>query len=205
MYVVHAFATPNSVKVPIALEELGLAYELRPVNVRQGAQKTPEHLARNPNGKVPVLEGADGFTLTESAAILVHLAETHGGLMSADAVGRARVFEQLFLHASGVSPAFGNAGWFIKFAPEPQPIAVERFSAEARRLVGLLDATLAARPFMAGDAFTIADIAHFGWFWRRAFAGVDLDDAPNLARWYAAVESRPAVVRALARMDALAA
>jgi len=204
-YIVHAFATPNSVKVPIALEELGLGYELVSVNVRQGAQKSDAHLALNPNGKVPVLRVGEDLVLTESAAILVYLAEKHGALLPPSGAARARVFEQLFFHASGISPAFGNAGFFDKFAKEPQPIAQDRFSGEADRLTELLDVRLGQCEFTAGDTFSIADIAHFGWFWRRAFAGVDIDNRPNVARWYATVEARPAVARAVARVSDLAA
>ncbi|EHP41375.1 putative glutathionine S-transferase [Cupriavidus basilensis OR16] len=115
MYRVYAFATPNSVKVPIALEELGIDYTLHAVNVRKGEQKSDGFLALNANGKVPVLTTEDrDFALTESAAILVYLAEKHGKLLSRDPVRRARTFEQLFVHASGLSPAFGQAGYFLK-------------------------------------------------------------------------------------------
>ncbi|GAA0744812.1 glutathione S-transferase family protein [Sphingomonas sp. ABOLD] len=199
---VYAFATPNSIKVPIALEELGLDYELHAVNIRKGEQKLPDFIALNPNAKVPVLVDND-LVLTESAAILVYLAEKAGKLLPASGEARARVFEQLFFHASGLSPAFGQAGFFQRLAAEPQPLAIERFSGEAKRTVAVLDAVLATRRFAAGDAFTIADIAHFGWLWRREFAGVGLEAAPNVARWYAEVEQRPAVRRAIARVEAL--
>lgn len=199
---VYAFATPNSVKVPIALEELGLEYSLHPINVRKGEQKAPAFIKLNPNAKVPVLVDGD-LVLTESAAILVYLAEKTGQLLPADGQGRVRVFEQLFFHASALSPAFGQSGFFQRFAAEPQPIAIERFSSEAKRTVTMLDALLATRHFVAGDALTIADIAHFGWLWRREFAGVALDDAPHVARWYAELETRPAVQRAIDRVNAL--
>jgi GST-like protein len=199
---VYAFATPNSIKVPIALEELGLDYALHAVNIRKGEQKLPDFIALNPNAKVPVLVD-DGLVLTESAAILVYLAEKTGKLLPATGEARARVFEQLFFHASGLSPAFGQSGFFQRLAAEPQPLAIERFSGEAQRTVAVLDAVLATRRFVAGDAFTIADIAHFGWLWRREFAGVGLEAAPNVARWYAEVEQRPAVRRAIARVEAL--
>ena len=205
---VYAFSTPNSVKVPIALEELGLDYTLHAVNIRAGEQKTPEFTALNPNAKAPVLvdpEAPGGpLTLTESAAILVHLAEKTGKLLPASGPGRARVFEQLFFHASSLSPAFGNAGYFRKSAPEPVPLAIERFGNEALRIVGLLDGILARQPFVAGDALTIADIAHFGWMWRRQFAEVSLETAPNVQRWYDMLEARPAFQRAIARVTALA-
>ncbi|AYD03947.1 glutathione S-transferase family protein [Neorhizobium sp. NCHU2750] len=206
MIEVHAFATPNSVKVPIALEEMGLAYELKPINVRKGEQKAEAFLTLNPNGKVPVLVNdlaGEPLVLTESAAILVHLAEETGKLLPSDAIGRARVFEQLFFHASALSPAFGNAGFFRRSSPEPQPIAEARFVTEAERILGLLDNKLAGQAFVAGNEFTIADIAHFGWLWRRQFPGLSLDDRPNLSRWYEVIASRPAVQRAIARVEAL--
>ncbi len=207
MFEVYAFATPNSIKVPIALEELGLPYHLHGVNVRRGEQKAPDFIALNANAKVPVLvdpAAAGGrLVLTESAAILVYLAETSGQLLPPAGEGRARVFEQLFFHASGLGPAFGQAGFFQRQASEPQPLAIARFSAEARRTLAVLDGVLAERCFVAGDAFTVADIAHFGWLWRRDFAGVGLDDMPYVARWYEAVSARPAVQRAVERVNAL--
>ena len=199
---VYAFATPNSIKVPIALEELGLEYALHGINVRKGEQKAPDFLALNPNAKVPVLVDGD-LALTESAAILVYLAEKTGKLLPTSGETRARVFEQLFFHASGLGPAFGQVGFFQRQAAEPQPLAIERFSTEAKRTLGGLDGMLAKHRFVAGDTFTIADIAHFGWLWRREFAGVGFDDAPNAARWYAEVEARPAVQRAIARVNTL--
>jgi glutathione S-transferase len=208
MYELYAFATPNSIKPVIAIEELGLPYRLHSVNIRQGAQKSPGFLALNANGKVPVLVDPDAeggpLALSESAAILVYLAEKTGRLLPAAGAARARTMEQLFFHASGLSPAFGNAGYFGKLAPEPIPHAIERFNGEARRLLGILDQRLAETQYAAGDAYTIADIAHFGWLWRRAFVGIDLDATPNLARWVAEIEARPAVQRAIAATNALA-
>jgi GSH-dependent disulfide-bond oxidoreductase len=202
MIEVYAFATPNSVKVLIALEELGLDYELKAVNVRKGEQKDAAFLSLNANGKVPVLVD-DGFVLTESAAILIHLAENTGKLLPENANDRARVFEQLFFHASALSPAFGNAGFFKRSSPEPQPIAEARFSTEAERILGLLDGKLADQAFIAGDAFTIADIAHFGWLWRRQFPGLTLDERPNLSRWYETVTARPAIQSTITRIETL--
>ncbi|KAA0596090.1 GST-like protein [Azospirillum lipoferum] len=202
MIELYAFATPNSVKVPIALEEMGLSYDLKPINIRQGEQKAADFLALNPNGKVPVLvDGA--LVLTESAAILVHLAEKTGRLLPRDGMDRARVFEQLFFHASALSPAFGNAGFFKRLAAEPQPLAEARFTAEANRVLDRIDALLGERRFVAGDDFTIADIAHFGWLWRREFPGMTLDGRPNLVRWFDTVAARPAVRRAIARVEAV--
>lgn len=203
----YAFATPNSIKVPIALEELGVRYTYHPVNIRQGEQKTADFLALNPNGKVPVIvdsEGPDGtpITITESAAILLYLARKFGGLLPADETATVRMHEWLFFHAASVGPAFGQAGYFQKLAAEKLPAAIARFHDEARRTLKVLDGRLQQAPYFAGDDYTIADIAHFGWIWRRAFAEVDLDETPQVARWYAKVEARPAVQRAIARLTA---
>lgn len=206
MYQVYAFSTPNSVKVPIALEELGQPYELHAVNVRKGEQKHADFVALNQNAKVPVLRDRErGFSLSESAAILVYLAERHGELLAQEPLTRARTFEQLFAHASGLSPAFGQAGYFLRFAPAgSSEHAQDRFAQEARRQLGLLDAVLSARTFVAGEDFSIADIAHFGWIWRRTFPDLTLEDVPNVQRWYDAVSNRPAVGRAIARVESLA-
>jgi GST-like protein len=207
MYQLYAFATPNSIKPLIALEELDQPYTLHAVNVRQGEQRLPGYLALNPNGRVPLLvapqAGADDLVLGESAAILVYLAEQHGALLPAGGVARARVFEQLFFHASGLGPAFGQSGYFQKNAAEVMPLAIQRFDGEARRTLGLLNKLLATRAFVAGDAYSIADIAHFGWIWRRAFAGIDFSEAPHVERWHEAMLLRPAVRRAIARAEAL--
>lgn len=198
----YAFATPNSIKPVIALEELGIDYTLHGVNVRKGEQQAADFRALNPNGKVPVLVDGD-LVLSESAAILVHLAEATGRLLPAAGEGRARVFEQLFFHASALSPALGNAGFFLRSAAEPQPIAQQRFSTEVNRLLGLLDTRLASAPYVAGEALTIADIAHWGWLWRAEFAGVDMAVTPHLARWFDTIAARPAVQRAVARVNSL--
>ena len=203
MYEIYAFATPNSIKVPIALEELGLAYTLHAINVRAGEQKAPAFLALNPNGKVPVLvDPAASLILTESAAILVYLAETAGRLLPSGGAARARVFEQVFFHASALSPNLGNAGW-ARGADPAQEGALARFSGEANRLLDLLDRQLANHAFVAGPDLSIADIAHWGWLWRRSFAGVSFDNRPNLARWFDTLAARPAFQRAEQRVNAL--
>ncbi|WAH61180.1 glutathione S-transferase family protein [Pseudomonas silvicola] len=208
MLIVHAFATPNSVKVPIALEELGLDYRLLPVNIRKGEQKYEAFIALNANAKVPVLidplgDNGQPMVLTESAAILVYLAERYGRLLPSEGVTRARAFEQLFFHASGLSPAFGQSGYFQKLANEPNPAAIARFHGEAKRTLAVLDGVLADTTYVAGDEFSIADIAHFGWLWRKEFAGVDFADSPNVERWFNAVSQRPAVLRGIERTNAL--
>jgi GST-like protein len=203
MLTVYAYSTPNSVKIPIALEELGLPYDLRAVNIRHGEQKSPAHLALNANGKVPVLVDGE-FVLTESGAILVHLAERAGRLLPTEPVARARTFEWLFVQLSGTGPAFGQAGYWQNLAPERDEAAIARYRVEADRLANMIDAHLATSEWFAGDDYSIADIAHFGWFWRRDFAGVSFDTRPHLARWYTAMAARPAVQRGIAATLALA-
>lgn len=204
MYELYAFATPNSIKPAILLEELAQPWHLRAVNIRQGEQQEADFLQLNPNGKVPVLVDSDnGAVLSESAAILVYLAEKHGSLLPANGLTRARVFEQLFFHASGLSPAYGQAGFFTRLTSEPQPLAQQRFSTEANRVTSLLERQLEKTAWLAGHEYTIADIAHFGWMWRREFAGVSFETLPNLSRWYAAVSARPAVMCAITKLNAL--
>lgn len=208
MYTLYAFATPNSIKPVIALEELHLDYELQAINVRKGEQKSSRFVELNPNAKVPVLAVCDGggkqISLSESAAILVYLADRHGRLLPAAGESRARVFEQLFFHASGISPAFGQSGYFQKLALEALPAAIQRFHGEAQRTMAVLDRVLANYTYAAGEEYSIADIAHFGWIWRRAFAGIDFSTSPNVERWFEAVLQRPAVQRAIAKLEALA-
>ena len=207
MLKLYAFATPNNLKPVIMLEELGLEYELQSVNIRQGEQKADAFLKLNPNAKVPVLVDPEGrrseFVLTESAAILVYLAEKYGKFMPATVEEKAHVFEQLFFHASGISPAFGNSGFFQKLAPEKVPMAIDRFHGEANRLTGLLDAILDNKEYVAGNEYTIADMAHFGWMWRSTFAGIDLADYPHVKRWHDQIAIRPAVKVAISKLEAL--
>ena len=188
------------------LEEVGAAYRLIKVNIRAGEQKTPEFLALNPNGKVPVIVDPQGphgapVTITESAAILIYLGEKFGKLIPADAVRRIRMFEWMFFHASGLGPAFGQSGYFQNLAPTPAPLAIERFSTEARRTLAVLDHRLGEAEYLA-DEYSLADIVNFGWIWRREFAGVDFSETPNVARWFASLERRPAVSGAIAKLSA---
>lgn len=207
MIEVYAFATPNSVKAPIALEEIGAPYRLVSVNVRKGEQSGAEFLALNPNGKVPVLVDEDGpggrVVVTESGAILMYLAEKYGRLIPVDPIARIRCLEWLFFQVAGLGPMFGQSGYFLRSAPEKPAFAVERYNREAKRHVRVLDQHLARHEWAAGADYSIADIALFGWIWRRAFAGVDFEGAPHVERWFAAMEARPAVARAVAAVNAL--
>ena len=208
MIEVHAYATPNSLKVPIALEEMGLDYQLVAVNLRQGAQKEASFKSLNPNGKVPVLidrsgAGGAGIVLSESAAILVYLAEKTGQLLPTDPVARGKVFEQLFFHASGVSPAYLQA-FLLAIQSSPSAEAQAKALAEVDRVLGVLDRALHAHRYVAGDTYSIADIVHFGWIWRSRAVGASIDKFPSLARWYGELLARPAVATAIDKTMALA-
>ncbi|MFZ4833091.1 glutathione S-transferase family protein [Rouxiella sp. Mn2063] len=202
MLELFAFTTPNSLKASIVLEELGLEYQLIPVNLRQGEQKSEAFRALNPNAKVPVLTdrstetGGEDIVLSESAAILVYLAEKTGQLLAKDGLHRAKVFEQLFFHASGLSPAFLQA-FLVNLQSPPQPEAQARALSEVERVLGVLEHNLEQHPYAAGETYSIADIAHFGWIWRHQAIGISLAKYPSVIRWYEDVSARPAVVTAI--------
>jgi GSH-dependent disulfide-bond oxidoreductase len=147
--------------------------------------------------------GGKSLTLSESGAILIYLAEKTGRLLPRDVVERARVFEQIFFHLTGIGPALGQLGFFKRQASEHSPFAIARFQSESERILAVLDGVLAKRKYVAGDEFTIADIVHFGWLWRRDFAGINIDRTPNMARWYSEIAGRSAVHRAVERVNAL--
>lgn len=206
MFHLYAMSALSSIKALIALEELGAPYALHREKAHQGDRKTLSFLARDPGDEADVFMGKvrleGDFSLCGSAAILVYLGEKYGRLLPINGLERARVFEQLFFHASDLGPAFGQSGYFQKLAPEILPLAIRRFHKEAQRVTSLLDSVLAERPYVAGTSYTIADIAHFGWLWRRTFANIHFDGRPHLARWYEAVASRPAAMRAISAIDA---
>ena len=208
MIEVHAYPTPNSLKVPIALEEMGLDYRLVAVNLREGQHKTDAFRMLNPNAKVPVLidrtvNGGPETIVSDSAAILVYLAEKAGQLLPEDASDRSKVFEQLFFHASEVSPAFLQA-FVISRQSSPQADAQALALSEVDRVLGVLDHHLGRHRYVAGDSYSIADIAHFGWLSRHSAVKVALDKFPAVSRWLAEVGGRPAVVNATAKTQALA-
>lgn len=205
---VYAFATPNSIKVPMLLEELAAPYTLHAVNVRKGEQSSAAFLAINPNGKIPVIvdplgPGGGSVTITESGAILLYLADKYGALIPKNPRDKIRCLEWLFFQVAGLGPMFGQSGYFLRAAPEKPQFALDRYTGEAKRHMRVLDQHLAKHTWAAGGDYSIADIALFGWIWRREFAGVDFDETPNVARWYAAVEARPATQRAISAVNSL--
>ncbi len=205
MIELYSANTPNGLKVPIVLEELGVAYRLITVDLSKGEQKRPEFLAVNPNGRIPVLLDRDGpqgklLNLAESGAILLYLAQKYGALMPHEPYEYQRAMEYLFLQAASIGPMFGQAGWFLRSAPEHVPLAIDRYRNESLRLTGLLEARLAASPWLAGQSYSIADIMHFCWLRVADYAGIDLLDFPHVRAWVAHISERPAVQRALTQL-----
>ena len=194
----YTASTPNGWKASVALEELELPYTVHPIRFSEREQKTPEFLAMNPNGRIPVIvdRDADDFVVFDSGAILLYLAEKAGRLMPADVKGRSRVIQWLMFQMGGVGPMMGQANVFCRYAPEKIPYAIERYTREARRLYGVLDQRLADRPYIAFE-FSMADILCWPWVHMRDHHGQTLDDRPHLRRWYEELLARPAFVRGL--------
>ncbi len=199
----HAFDTPNGRKISVALEEMGLPYEVHIVDISQDEQFKPGFLAISPNNKIPAIVDTDGpggasISVFESGAILVYLAEKTGRFLPQDAVARVAVFEWLMFQMGGFGPAPGQVHHFIALKDEDQRrYGLQRFMAETRRLYGVMDRRLAGQAFFAGDV-SIADFAIVGWVWRHARHQVDLADFPHVQRWYQAMLARPAVARGFA-------
>jgi len=187
-------ATPNGHKVSIALEELGLPWSLRVIDLARGEQKQDWFLAINPNGRIPAIvdHDAGGFTVFESGAILIYLAEKAGRLLPADPQGRSRVLQWLMFQVAGIGPMMGQANVFHRYLPEKIPLAIDRYQGEVKRLFRVLDARLAQHDYLAGD-YSIADIANWAWVRTWKWSGVPIDDLPHLSRWAESIRARPAV------------
>ena len=196
----HTAATPNGHKISIALEELGLPYDLRVLDLAAGAQKRPEFLALNPNGRIPAIVDHDAgdFAVFESGAILIYLAEKTGRLMPADAKGRSRVIQWLMFQMGGVGPMMGQANVFFRYFPQKIQPAIDRYQAEGRRLFEVLDGHLARHEWLAGD-YSIADIANWAWVRTHRWSGIPIDGLEHLRRWRDAIRARPAVQRGIER------
>jgi len=196
----YTAATPNGHKASIALEELGLPYELHVLDLQKGEQKTPAFLAINPNGRIPAIVDRDagGFAVFESGAVLVYLAEKTGRLMPTDAQGRSRVMQWLMFQMGGIGPMMGQANVFFRYFPEKIPAAIDRYQGECKRLFRVLDGHLQHHEYLAGE-YSIADIANWAWVRTHRWSGVDIDDLPHLKRWRDAIRARPAVQRGIER------
>jgi len=201
----YYWPTPNGHKVTIFLEETGLEYRIVPVNIRKGEQFAPEFLKISPNNRMPAIVDTDGpggkpFSLFESGAILLYLAEKTGKLMPSETRARYRVIEWLMFQMANVGPMLGQAGHFRNAAPEKIPYAIERYTNESRRLFNVLDRRLAEVAYVAGD-YSIADIATYPWIVAALKAQPEqLDTRPNLKRWIGALAARPAVQKGMAAM-----
>ncbi len=199
----YFWTTPNGYKPLIFLEEVGLAYRLVPVNISAGDQFKPEFLAISPNNRMPAMvdhapaDGGEPLSLFESGAILWYLAEKSGHFVPADLRGRKTTLEWLMWQMGGLGPMLGQNHHFAHYAPEKLPYAIERYVKETQRLYGVLERRLEGRDFIAGD-YSVADMAAYPWclLWQRQ--GIVLEEFPNIARWLARIEARPAVQRAYA-------
>ena len=189
----YTWTTPNGRKVSIALEELGLPYEVHAVDIGQDQQFAPEFLAVAPNNKIPAIVDRDeDLSLMESGAILIHLAEKTGRLMPSGGTARLKVVEWLMWQMGGFGPMLGQAHVYLRFNPGKAPFAEERFRKEVARLYGVLDRRLEGEAYVAGD-YSIADIAIWPWVSRHEWHGASLDDYPEVRRWYVEIAGREAV------------
>jgi GST-like protein len=200
----YAFDTPNGRKITVALEEMGLPYDVRVVDITKGEQRDPAFLALSPNGKIPAIvdpEGPSGAPISvfESGAILLYLGEKTGLFLPHEQAARVPVYEWLMFQMGAFGPVPGQVHHFVALADEDdRRYALARFMAETRRLYEVMDGRLARHEFFAGAALSIADFAILGWAWRHTRHRVDLADFPNVERWYEALMARPAVARGFA-------
>ncbi|MBN9527484.1 MAG: glutathione S-transferase N-terminal domain-containing protein [Alphaproteobacteria bacterium] len=198
----YYWPTPNGHKITLFLEEAGLPYAIKPVNIGKGEQFEPSFLAIAPNNRMPAIVdhdpagGGAPVSLFESGAILLYLAEKTGKFMPGDLRGRAEVLQWLFWQMAGLGPMLGQNHHFTAYAPEKIPYAIERYVKETGRLYAVLDKRLADRAFIAGDAYTIADMASYPWIVPHERQGQKLDDFPNLKRWFDGIWARPTTKKA---------
>lgn len=191
----YTWGTPNGRKISIALEEMQLPYNVHPINISKDEQFAPEFLRISPNNKIPAIVDNDtGQTLMESGAILMYLAEKTGSFMGTGA-DKWRTLEWLNWQMGGVGPMFGQVHHFVRFNKGKSEYAEERFLNEAKRLYGVLDRRLADHEFVDGAGYSIADMAIWPWTARYDWQGIDMDEYPNVKRWYRAIASRDAVQR----------
>ena len=203
----HAFDTPNGRKISVALEEMGLPYTVRIVDIRKGQQREADFLKISPNGKIPAIVDHDGpngrpVSIFESGAILIYLGEKTGKFLPAPLIERIPVLEWLMWQMGGFGPMPGQVHHFIALESEAdRAYGLKRFMAETRRLYGVLDRRLADREFVAGS-LSVADFAILGWAWRHPRHKVELSDFPHVERWYNALMARPGVKRGMeAKLD----
>jgi len=198
----YYWTTPNGHKIPMFLEEAGLPYNVHPINISKNEQFAPDFLKIAPNNRIPAIvdqspaDGSGPLALFESGAILLYLAEKTGQFLPKDLRGRQEALQWLFWQMGGLGPMAGQNHHFSRFAPEKIPYAIKRYVDETARLYGVLDRRLADRPFVAGEEYSIADMAIYPWTVPHEWQGQDLADFPNVQRWFNAIKARPATVRA---------
>ncbi len=189
----YTWSTPNGRKVSIMLEEIGLPYTVHPINIGEGDQFKPEFLEISPNNKIPaIVDNDNGMTMMESGAILVYLAEKTGKLLSSETKARFRVLEWLMMQMGSVGPMLGQTHHFLRFNKGKAPYAEERYAKENQRIYKVLDTRLGKVPYLAGEDYSIADIATWPWISRFEWQEMDLNETPNLKRWYVELAERPA-------------
>ncbi|TFW00772.1 glutathione S-transferase family protein [Oxalobacteraceae bacterium OM1] len=197
---VYSWPTPNGHKVHIMLEECGLPYRVHAVNIGAGDQFKPEFLAISPNNKIPAIVDSDGpdgqpISLFESGAILVYLASKTGRFLGKSDRERFETLQWLMFQMGGVGPMLGQTHHFRMYAPQPIEYAINRYTNEAKRLYGVIDKQLERSAYLAGDEYTIADIATFPWLRSWKNQGIDWADYPHAKRWFDEIADRPAVKR----------
>jgi len=203
----HYWTTPNGHKVSLFLEEAGLPYKIFPVDITQNDQFKPEFLQISPNNRIPAIvdndpvDGGEPISLFESGAILLYLAEKTGKFIPQDLRGRQEALQWLFWQMGGLGPMAGQNHHFNRFAKEKIPYAIKRYVDETTRLYGVLDRRLADRDFVAGSEYSIADMAIYPWIARHSWQDQNLNDFPNLKRWYDAIANRDATKRAYALVE----
>ena len=194
MITLYTGATPNGWKASVTLEELGLPYTVYNLDRENGEQRSDWFLRINPNGRIPAIvdHDNDDFAVFESGAIMIYLAEKTGRLMPQDPKGRSEVVQWLMFQMAGVGPMMGQANVFHRYLPEKIPVAIDRYQAESRRLLSVLDKRLAGREFLTAE-YSIADIANWSWARIHFWSGVDVTGLDNLLAWIERMEARPAV------------
>ena len=192
----YTAATPNGWKASVALEEMGIDYTAHSVNLMKGEQKTPEFLAMNPNGRIPVIvdRDEDDHVVFESGAIMIYLAEKTGQFLPVSAKERSKVIQWLMFQMGGVGPMMGQANVFHRYLEEKIQIAIDRYQNEVRRLFTVLDGHLANHEYLVND-YSIADMANWCWVRTYEWSGVSIDGLDNLIRWKNSIEARPAARR----------
>lgn len=192
----YTAATPNGWKASVALEEMGLDYTAHSVNLMKGEQKTPEFLAMNPNGRIPVIVDRDegDHVVFESGAIMIYLAEKTGQFLPVSAKEKSKVIQWLMFQMGGVGPMMGQANVFHRYLEEKIQIAIDRYQNEVRRLFTVLDGHLANHEYLVDD-YSIADMANWCWVRTYEWSGVSIDGLDNLIRWKNSIEARPAARR----------